>query len=192
MYVDLRVFSLTVPPMNHVGNPLPVIPFVILCPPQFFEACLILIFACKPSANATQALLPTFSYTHEASNSWTLRMIAMIPSSPSSGFFSCSRSCLSVWWWVRHSFSEIFLARWVGILFEDETRLEFLESGWFFLGVVNGICSKATTWEMHSHCHLGAAKKDWTRIRIFLHRDWPAPESAPRLPTFSGFGVWKV
>ena len=96
MYVDLRVFSLTVPPMNYVGNPLPVIPFVILCPPQLFEACLILIFACKPSANATKALLADISYTYDASKSWTLCIIAMIPSSPSSRLFSSSRSCLSV------------------------------------------------------------------------------------------------
>ena len=64
--------------------------------------------------------------------------------------------------------------------------------GMIVSGEVNGICSKATTKETHSHCHLGAAKDDWTRIRVFLHRDWPAPESAPRLPTFSAFGLWKV
>ena len=96
MYVDLRVFSLTVPPMNHAGNLLPIIPFEVFGPPQFFEACLILIFPCKLSDNATQALLADISSTYDASNLWTLRMVSIIPSSPSSGFLSCSRSCLSV------------------------------------------------------------------------------------------------
>ena len=134
IYIDLRAFSLAVPPINHVGKPFPIIPFVIFDPPPFFEACLILRFPCKRSANATQALLARPSYTYVAEKLWTFRMVAMIPSSPSSGFLSCSRSCLSVWWWVRHSFSGIFLAPWVGIFLNLRLGRNFLDADDYFLG----------------------------------------------------------